>query len=343
MDNLRIITLTLLLACATLVSAEPFDDVSAFFRQKVRSAQVSHTIRTQNDTTLSPASEDTVKFTSLFQFYPGMRKDSVHYSGVSAEVAEKYLPDGSRKERTSNIHYRYYYEKRTGDTLIIYEGRNSITRILDKSGNMISSSTTNRFGATINRSRRVAIEGAGYKEESINLSMPGDTLSIETRLFNQGNLLLERYLKDLEGTIIENDRYTYDEAGQPTQISRWNHLREEMESFDYTRTGAPLHHYLWRWEFLEEEQPVLVSRITYQYDSTNELILREEVDGNGKIIAQYKREGDQSTEKRTDKEQATLTTTQYDRYGNVVRQRIEKRVQASRIFEEYDVAYQYYE
>ncbi len=343
MDNLRIITLTLLLACATLASAEPFDDVSAFFRQKVRSAQVNHTIRTQNDTTLSPASEDTVKFTSLFQFYPGMRKDSVHYNGVSAEVVEKYLPDGSRKERTSNIRYRYYYEKRTGDTLVIYEGRNSTTRIVDKRGFMISSSTTNRFGATINRSRRVAIEGLGYREESINLSMTGDTLSTETRLFNQDNLLLERYLKDQEGTIIENDRYAYDEAGHPTQISRWNSQKEETESFDYTRTGAPHHHFLWRWEFLEKEQPVLVSRITYQYDATNELIQREEVDGNGKIIAQYKREGNQSVEKRTDEEQTTLTNTQYDRYGNVVRQRTEKRIRTSRIIEEYDVDHQYYE
>lgn len=341
MDNLRIITLTLLLAGATLTSAEPFDDVSAFFRQKVRSAQVNHTIRTRNDTTISSAEEDTVKFTSLFQFYPGMIKDSIHYNGVSAEITDKYQPDGSRKERTSNIRYKYHYEKRTGDTLIIYEGRNSTTQILDKRGYMISSSTTNRFGATINQSRRMAVEGVGYREESNNLSMTGDTLSTETRLFNQENLLLERFLKDQEGTIIENDRYAYDEAGHPTQISRWNSLKEETESFDYTRKGAPLHHFLWRWDFLEEEQPALISQTTYQYDANNELIQREEVDGSGKSIALYKRKGDQSVERRTDGEQSSLTQTQYDRYGNVVHQRIERRIHTSLVIEEYDVDYQY--
>ncbi len=312
---------------------------------------------------------------STFFFYPKMDIDSIDYHSQIASVNEKRLPDGTVKERHAKLFNTYSSERRSGDTIFIIEGRNNTTKILDAEGAMKESFTTNRFGAVINKKRRIKLPYGEAEELSYDLTMRGDTVCEGIIHYNAQGDTLWRNKNSLDGMIQEDVKYSYDSHGQLLQKISRSKEQEQTESFDYNAKQQKTSHFVWSWSFFLEETPVKmleeqftydkkgrltqyrkevggenpsIRLVAYEYDPQGRLLKKTERDQTNQIIARYQLKLNEkgtftANEERIDANGRIFIVTQFDPWGNVSRQETKRSNDEKETLEIISVDYEYYQ
>lgn len=356
------------------------EEMMELFSQNIKSAHVTFSATSINKTEQKETSNKAYKdCQASFYFYLGMALDSVHYRSIVSVINEKFAPDGAIMHRTAKKNNSYSSTRRVGDTLFVIEGRNNITKIFDEEGYEKESYTTNRFGATTNRTHREKLPYGESEVTSLHLSMEGDTTAIEKTHYNaQGDITIRSFIsRDKERQ--DEERYSYDSQGNLLQIiSRQTEL-EITESFEYNSQNKKSNHYTWRWNRFKQEAPSLtmeehysydkkgnLSRYTkeengeknsfvnirYAYDTEGRMIDREEMDKAGKTKAHYllKKNETGTFTAYEEREETTETiayklhtTTLLDQWGNVVRKETRNVSDLYESTEIISVDYEYYQ